>query len=62
MRWQIGNVEIQRDPAGNIKVDKAKSSDKVDGVVSNVMSLGEMMTMRGLNAPSIYEERGFRSV
>lgn len=62
MRWQIGNVEIQRDPAGNIKIDKAKSSEKVDGAVSNVMSLGEMMTMRGLNAPSIYEERGFRSV
>ncbi len=39
MRWMIDNVMVRTDPAGNIKVDKAKSGDKVDGVVAGVMGL-----------------------
>lgn len=39
-RWMLGNVMIKRDPADNIKIDKAKSGDKVDGLVSLVMALG----------------------
>ena len=56
LRWQIGNVQLRTDPAGNIKVAKDKSSEKVDGVVSLVMALGEWMTNdTGL---SVYENRG----
>jgi phage terminase large subunit-like protein len=40
LRWMIGNVAITKDPAGNIKPDKAKSSEKIDGVVTMVMGLG----------------------
>ena len=40
LRWQMGNVMLTKDPAGNIKVDKAKSGDKVDGVVAMVMAMG----------------------
>lgn len=39
-RWMMGNVMLKRDPSDNIKVDKAKSGDKVDGVVSIIMALG----------------------
>jgi phage terminase large subunit-like protein len=39
-RWMMGNVMLKRDPSDNVKVDKAKSGDKVDGVVSVIMALG----------------------
>jgi phage terminase large subunit-like protein len=40
LRWMNRNVYIQKDPAGNMKIDKAKSSDKVDGMVCLAMSIG----------------------
>lgn len=46
--WMLGNVELQRDPAGNIKPDKGKSSEKIDGVVSDIMALGEWTMWRNL--------------
>ena len=42
-RWMMGNILLKSDPAGNIKIDKAKSGDKVDGPVSIVMALGTAM-------------------
>jgi phage terminase large subunit-like protein len=43
MRWMMSNIMIVRDPADNIKIDKAKSSEKVDGPVSLVMALGTLL-------------------
>jgi phage terminase large subunit-like protein len=42
-RWMISNVELKIDPAGNIKIDKSKCSEKVDGIVAAVMALGGYM-------------------
>ena len=42
-RWMMSNVLLRTDPAGNVKIDKAKSGDKVDGPVSVVMALGTAM-------------------
>ena len=56
LRWQIQNVQLRTDPAGNIKIDKARSSEKVDGVVSLVMGIGEYMTND--TGTSIYDNRG----
>ena len=39
LAWMASNVVIQEDPAGNIKPDKAKSTEKIDGVVALVMAL-----------------------
>jgi phage terminase large subunit-like protein len=39
MRWMIDNVVVRQDPAGNVKIDKAKSVEKVDGPVAAVMAL-----------------------
>ena len=39
MRWMAGNVVIDTDPAGNIKPTKAKSPEKIDGIVAAVMAL-----------------------
>ena len=57
LRWQMQNVSLRTDPAENIKVDKAKSSEKVDGIVATVMALGEWMTDE-TEGESIYNDRG----
>ena len=57
MRWMISNVTLKHDPAGNIKVDKEKSGDKVDGVVADIMSLGALMDDDSPGR-SVYEDRG----
>ncbi len=56
MSWMLSNIALQEDPAGNIKPNKAKSSEKIDGVVALVMSLGEHMTGEDIN--SVYDDRG----
>ena len=39
MRWMSGNVVVDRDPAENIKPTKAKSPEKIDGIVAAIMAL-----------------------
>lgn len=56
LRWQMQNVQLRIDPANNIKVDKKKSSEKVDGVISTIMSIGEWMLSD--TKGSVYDERG----
>ena len=57
MRWQISNVSLRTDAAENIKVDKGRSEEKVDGIVSLVMSIGEKLTDEA-PGQSVYSERG----
>ena len=51
LRWMMSNVVIKPDPSGNIKVDKAKSGDKIDGVVAGIMAVGEMLTFEEEDTP-----------
>ena len=37
MRWMSGNVVVDRDAAENIKPTKAKSPEKIDGIVAAIM-------------------------
>lgn len=39
LRWMLSNVAVVQDPAGNMKPDKAKSGEKIDGIVAGVMGL-----------------------
>lgn len=39
-RWNFRNIAISRDPAGNMKFDKAKSTERIDGMVALAMALG----------------------
>lgn len=39
LRWMCDNLVVRRDPAGNVKPDKEKSSEKIDGIVALVMAL-----------------------
>ena len=56
LRWCMDNVYVLTDPAGNIKPDKEKSTEKIDGVVALVMALDR--AQRHLNGGSVYDERG----
>jgi len=42
LRWQVGCVKLDRDPADNIKVGKNRNKlgQQVDGVVASIMALG----------------------
>lgn len=40
MDWMAGNVAVQTDYASNIKPSKAKSTERIDGIVALVMALG----------------------
>ena len=45
------------DEAENIKIDKKRSTEKVDGIVSLVMSIGELLTDEA-PGQSVYSDRG----
>lgn len=57
LRWMAGNVVIDTDPAGNIKVTKAKSKEKLDGIVAAIMALDRCIRQEGQSG-SVYDERG----
>lgn len=43
LRWNVSNVTIEQDAAGNQKPSKKKSAEKIDGVVATIMALGRAM-------------------
>jgi phage terminase large subunit-like protein len=57
MRWMMDNVYVKTDPAGNIKMDKEKSTEKIDGAVALVMGLDRALRNGG-KAVSVYDNRG----
>ena len=40
LAWMASNVAVQSDHQGNIKPSKAKSTERIDGIVALVMALG----------------------
>lgn len=57
LRWMLDNVFVRQDPAGNIKMDKQKSTEKIDGAIALVMALDRAIRNE-VNTSSIYDERG----
>ena len=43
LRWMASNVCVTQDPAGNLKPDRSKSSEKIDGIVALIMAIGRAM-------------------
>lgn len=39
LRWRMDNIFVRTDLAGNIKPDKEKFTEKIDGAVAAVMAL-----------------------
>jgi len=52
------NIFIRTDPAGNIKTDKEKSSEKIDGAIATIMALGRAIRKSG-TSNSVYDGRGY---
>ncbi len=57
LRWNMDNAFVRTDPAGNVKIDKEKSTEKVDGAVAMVMALDRAMKNQS-SVESVYDERG----
>lgn len=57
LRWMMDNVYVRQDPAGNIKMDKEKSTEKIDAAVATVMALDRAIRNKGSEG-SIYDDRG----
>jgi len=58
LAWQAANVVVRKDPAGNLKIDKSRSSEKVDALVAMVMALDAVMHTP-VRTPSVYEDPNF---
>jgi len=54
LTWMVSNVAIKMDPAGNQKLDKEKSTERIDGAVALVMAIGRAM-LKGGPIKSAYE-------
>ena len=57
LRWMMDNVFVRQDPAGNIKPDKEKSTEKIDAVVALIMALDRAIRNEG-SRESVYNSRG----
>ena len=60
LKWMGQNVVMRQDPAGNIKPDKEKSVEKIDGIVALIMGLDRCIRHQG-ESGSVYDERGILS-
>ena len=58
LRWMMDNIFIRTDPAGNIKPDKEKSTEKIDGAVAAIMALDRAIRGGGYDGSSVYDGRG----
>ena len=58
LRWNMDNIFIRTDPAGNIKADKEKSTEKIDGAVATIMALDRAIRCGNDTSESVYSSRG----
>lgn len=59
LTWCAANAVATRDAAGNRKLDKAKATGRIDGMVALAMAIGAAAKAAPtVNGPSVYEERG----
>jgi phage terminase large subunit-like protein len=60
LRWMVSNAVEDRDPAGNIKLSKVKSSGKIDGLAATVNAVAGASSGPVEDGPSVYETRGIQ--
>jgi len=58
LRWMMDNVFVRTDSAGNIKPDKEKSTERIDGAVALIMALDRAIRCGGGTGASVYDGRG----
>jgi phage terminase large subunit-like protein len=57
LNWNADNMVVSQDPAANIKPDKAKATQKIDGMVALIMAIDRASRHKG-EEESVYETRG----
>lgn len=62
LRWCIDNAMVKTDPAGNIKIDKEKSTERVDLAIALVMALDRASRSTENNSESVYDMRGLLTI
>ena len=55
LRWMAQNVSVKRDPADNMKPDKATSGEKIDGIVATIMAIGIAELQASDSSSSAYD-------
>ncbi len=53
LRWNVGNVAVETDAAGNLKPSKKVSTERIDGVVALIMAVDVMERQGAPTAPHI---------
>jgi phage terminase large subunit-like protein len=56
--WNLSNVIVDEDAAGNIKPNKRKSTEKIDGAVALIMGLARAALRDAESAESVYDKEG----
>lgn len=63
LTWCAANAVASRDPAGSRKLDKIKSTGRIDGLVALTMMIGSAtMKVEKPDGPSVYETRGVEEI
>ena len=60
LTWNIGNVTLEQDAAGNIKPSKGRSKDRIDGAMALVLAISRAMLRE--QQESVYKERGLITI
>jgi phage terminase large subunit-like protein len=55
LRWMAGNCAVSQDPAGNIKPDRSKATEKIDGIVALIMALGRAVALHEPEGQSFWD-------
>ena len=59
LSWMVDNIHVHTDPVGNIRPDKQKSIEKINGVVATIMALDREIRYGSTSTSgSVYDERG----
>jgi phage terminase large subunit-like protein len=58
LNWMASNMVVSTDAAGNVKPNKEKSREKIDGMVALIMGLDRAIRHREEPAGSVYDDRG----
>ena len=62
VRWMAGNAVVDRDPAGNIKLNKRDPRQRIDGLAALANAVGGVLQHAAQNRRSVYEDRGILSL
>lgn len=53
LRWMLGNLAVEMDPAGNVKPSKRASTARIDGIVALVMALSRWTAAQAVPEPPV---------